>query len=593
MELDPASADVPAELAELYGRQSQMSEAVEWAGVALTKEPDHSDANRILGTIYAELASRDERAAPAAGGTSYRKLAIDHLERALKDARRDVAAGVRLMLAQQFMQSQAPDKAIPVLRQLLADEPWLPQGVALLSDAYTGAGRQADAIALLKDAATMEPSFYGTLAETYEKAGNNTEAAEAYAKASEQDPGNFDLKTHWASVLLSSADTSSTTRARDLLLEVTKANPTAAWPLYLLARAQRALGELDASETSARTLLAVSPGSTSGAHALAQVLEARREWGKLITALEPIVAKPSRGRDADTALVLTHLGFAYLEVGRADDGVAAFDRAVKLDPQDADLKHYLAQALVTAKKYDRALGVIREQRATDPSDPKLARIEADALRGMGKPDDGVALLKKFADAATGEPTAAQVLGEYYASLHRYADAALVLKRATATYPDDLTVLFQYGATLERQKQFAEAERVFRQVLAKDPAHGPSLNYLGYTLVERGVRLDEALAFIKRAVGEDPYNGAYLDSLGWAYVKLSQFDQAERPLRMAAEQLPKDSVVQEHWGDLLARKGRYAEAIEAWRRSLAGDGEQIERAQIERKIREALDKAGRE
>jgi predicted negative regulator of RcsB-dependent stress response len=51
----------------------------------------------------------------------------------------------------------------------------------------------------------------------------------------------------------------------------------------------------------------------------------------------------------------------------------------------------------------------------------------------------------------------------------------------------------------------------------------------------------------------------------------------------------DSVVQDHWGDFLAKKGRYPEAVEAWRRSLAGDGEQIERTQIEGKIREALNR----
>jgi tetratricopeptide (TPR) repeat protein len=99
--------------------------------------------------------------------------------------------------------------------------------------------------------------------------------------------------------------------------------------------------------------------------------------------------------------------------------------------------------------------------------------------------------------------------------------------------------------------------------------------------------------IKQAVDLDPYNGSYLDSLGWAYVKLNQLDLAEPPLRRAAEQLPRDSVVQDHWGDLLAKRGRFGEAVEAWRRSLSGDGEQIDRALIERKIRDAAGKPGKE
>jgi tetratricopeptide (TPR) repeat protein len=335
--------------------------------------------------------------------------------------------------------------------------------------------------------------------------------------------------------------------------------------------------------------MAISPGSTSGAHALAQVLEARRDWAGLIEALEPVANTTLKGREADMALILTHLGFAYLEVGRSSDAIGAFERATKLEPTDSSLTSYLAQALVSAKEYDRALALARAERATDHADARLARLEADALRGLGRFDEGAAVLKALADAAPRDVAAAQALAEYYAAAHRYADAAAILKSAQSRFPDDLNVLFQYGAMLERQAQYVDAERVFRQIIAKDPEHAPALNYLGYTLVERGNRLDEGVGLIKRAVAIDPYNGAYLDSLGWAFIKLNQFDLAEPNLRRAAEQLPRDSAVQDHWGDFLAKKGRYPEAVEAWRRSLTGDGEQIERTQIERKIREALNR----
>jgi tetratricopeptide (TPR) repeat protein len=338
--------------------------------------------------------------------------------------------------------------------------------------------------------------------------------------------------------------------------------------------------------------MALSPGSTSGAHALAQVLEARRQWPALIEALEPIAAKPTRGRESDTALILTHLGFAYLEVGRDADAVSAFERASTLDPSESATRVYLAQALVAAKQYDRALDVARAARQSGQRDSRLARLEADALRGLGRFDDGAAVLKAFASDSPRDASAVQNLAEYYAAASRYAEAAAMLKDAVARFPDDVSVLFQYGAMLERQSRHAEAERVFRQILAQNPAHGPTLNYLGYTLIDRGGRLDEAVALLKRAVALDPHNGAYLDSLGWAYFKQNQLDLAEPNLRAAAGQLPRDSVVQDHWGDLLAKRGRYADAVEAWRRALNGDGERIERATIERKIGDALNKLGK-
>jgi tetratricopeptide (TPR) repeat protein len=593
LELDPASADIPTELAELYAGESRVRDAIEWAERALKLEPEHTDAHRVLGLIYAELASREASGTAASADTGYRTQAIDHLERALTLATGDPAASMRLTLARIYLQGASVDKAIPVLRQLLADNPWLPQGVALLSQAYTSAGRNADAVKLLSDAAAMEPAFYETLGETLEKDKRFTEAAAAYEKALAQDPADNNLKTRLAFCLLGLEDPASLGRARDLLTAVTKASPTQSWPLYLLSRAQRALGDLDGAEASARRLLAISPSSTSGAHALAQVYEARREWATLIAALEPVAAGQTKGREADIALILTHLGFAYIEVGRQADAIAAFERAVTLDPQDADLKSYLAQAFVSAKQYEKALAMARGLRAANPADPRLARLEADALRGLGRFDEGVTLLKPLADASTDDLTGVQALAEYYASERRYADAAAVLKAALAKTPDAVGLQFQYGAMLERNKQFPEAEKVFRQLLARNPQHAPSLNYLGYTLVERGSRVDEAISLIKRAVELDPSNGAYLDSLGWAYFKGNQLDLAELPLRRAADQLQRDSVVQDHWGDFLSRKGRYAEAAEAWRRALAGDGEQIDRSAIERKIRDAAAKSGKD
>jgi len=593
MKLDPKSADVPAELAGLYARQSRVRESIEMANAALAINAGHGEANRVLGSIYASFAERDPNGtAPGSGQAGYRQLALEHLERSLKASNAGTSAAARLTIARLQMSASAFDKAIPVLRQLLADEPWLPQGVAMLAQAYTESGQSANAIALLQEAVAVEPGFYETLASAYEKDNRWSDAARAYEQASDQSPRDMSLKTRWAFALLSLPGDAGATRARDLLLDVTRANPTEGWPLYLLARAERAAGDLDASEAAARRLMAISPGSTSGAHALAQVLEARREWQPLIEALEPVAAKPVRGRDADTALILTHLGFAYLEVGRDGDAVAAFERASTLDPSEGATRVYLAQALVSARQYDRALAVVRAERQTDSQDSRLARLEADALRGLGRFDDGAAVLKGVVAASPNDASAVQNLAEYYGSADRYAEAAGLLKDAVARFPDSPGVLFQYGAMLERQSLHAEAEKVFRQVLARNPEHGPTLNYLGYTLVERGGRLDEAVALLKRAVALDPYNGAYLDSLGWAYLKTNQLDLAEPNLRTAAAQLPRDSVVQDHWGDLLAKRGKYADAVEAWRRALAGDGDQIDRATIERKISDASNKLGK-
>ena len=593
MALDPASSQIASELAEIYARQGRTKEAVDLADAALKLDGDNWDAHRLLGMLYADLAERGQSGGAGTVEASVWQHAVDHLEQALGDTQSGMAVGIRLTLGRMYLQHQDYDKAIGTLKQLLSDSPALPQGVALLAETYTTAGRQNEAIALLKDAVEEEPSFYSALADAYDKQQRFAEAASAYAKASDENPRDADLKIKWATALLNRPERTSNERARDLLLDVTKTNPNASWPLHLLARAQVLLDDLDGAEGTARRILAINPSSTSGAHALAQVFEARRQYTKIVETLDPIVAKPQKGREADMVLLLTHLGLAYLELGRGQEAVGAFERATQLNPGDGALKTYHAQALVLARKFDLAITLIRELRTGRPDDLRLARLEADALRGQGKFDAGVAVLRPLADAAGTGPTGVQVLSEFYASDHRYADAAALLKTAQAAFPKDLNVQFQYGAMLERLKKFEEAERTFRQVIAADANHAPALNYLGYTLIERDQRIPEALDLIKRAVKLDPYNGSFLDSLGWAHFKLNQLDLAEASLRTAAEQLVRDSVVQDHFGDVLAAKGRFAEAVEAWRRSLSGDGETIDRAKIERKIRDAQPRAGKQ
>jgi Tfp pilus assembly protein PilF len=145
---------------------------------------------------------------------------------------------------------------------------------------------------------------------------------------------------------------------------------------------------------------------------------------------------------------------------------------------------------------------------------------------------------------------------------------------------------------ERQQQYGEAEAAFRQAITLAPEHAPALNYLGYMLAERGERLDESVDLIKRALAVDPENGSYLDSLGWAYYKDGQFGAAEEYLRRAAEQMVSNSVVLDHFGDVLFSLERYQEAIQAWQQALSGDGDSIDRPAIDLKIRSARQQLSR-
>jgi tetratricopeptide (TPR) repeat protein len=312
----------------------------------------------------------------------------------------------------------------------------------------------------------------------------------------------------------------------------------------------------------------------------------------VVTELAPAVAE-LRGKAPDSAfavsLLLPHLGFAYQELGQHDKAIATFEDAHKLAPKDPTVSSYLIEANIAAKKYAAAADLARAALADNPDSLRLLRLQAQALRHSGKADQGIAVLEEGVRKHADDPTSYIALAQLYADVDRGAQAVKVLQDAQAKFPSETSIVFELGAVYDKQKKFADAEATFKQVLAREPDNSAALNYLGYMLAERGERLDESVDLLKKALQLEPDNGSYLDSLGWAYFKSDKLDLAEDNLRRAAGQLRTNSVIQDHHGDVLFKLGRLDEAIAAWTRALNGDGDSVNRGDIDKKIRTAKQK----
>ncbi|HEY3383420.1 MAG TPA: tetratricopeptide repeat protein [Vicinamibacterales bacterium] len=590
--LDPKSPAIQAELGGAYARQNRVREAIDAADAALGLDPDNAEAHRVLGIVYASLARVEDPSTRAdSDSKAYAAKAVAHLEAARKTTLLP-QSGMDLMLGRLYLRTGEAEKAIGLLTPVVTDEAGRPEPVELLLQAYAQAGRSDDVVKLLEATVAEQPQFYPMLGEAYERQQRWNDAAEAYEKGVARNPKSLELKTRLAIALLSGGDATKSGRALSVLEQVRQANPGDSRVLYLLSQAQRTAGKLDDSEKTARELLAVAPASLTGPYALALVLEQKQQYRQVVAVLEPAVAKPpNRGASGiEITPLFVHLGFAYVELADYDKAVATFERARASSPGNTAIDIYVMQAHLAARRYPAVIEAARAWLAAHPGDQRVLRLQSEALRQTGQGDEGARLLTGALDSHRGDVSAYLALAEYYMQVGRLEPAARVLREAQEQFPSNLTVTFQLGAVYERGKRFADAERTFRQVLAKDPLHAQALNYLGYMLADRGDRLDESLGYIKRALRTDPYNGAYLDSLGWVYFKLNKLGLAETNLRQAAEQRVRDSAVQDHLGDLLFKLGRYREAASAWKRALEGDGEQIDKAAIDRKLRSALDRA---
>jgi predicted Zn-dependent protease len=596
MALDPNASEIAASLADLYMRTNRNADAIAMGEQALKIAPSNREAHRVLGTIYAARLGADN-----ATRESQREdlaLATRHLEQATERQPGGVQAdaNLRAMLARLYIAGAAYDKAIPILSELVKQEPGWPDGATLLVDAYAAANRTDEAIQFLQEAAIDNPQLYSTLADFYGRSRRYKEAAGAYEQALARNPRSFDLRVRYASMLLNAGETSDIVKARDVLREAMTLRATDERALYLLAQAEARTGDYVAAEGAARKLIAQNATNPRGYAVLAEALEERRLYREVVDALAPAMPKfraaPASDSSFALSMLLPHLGFAYAQLGEYDNAIGVFTEVRKLSPHDPAVNGYLISAQLAAKRFDEAAETARAARADRPDDIRFVRLEAQALLQSGRRDQALALVEGVASRRSDDPQAQIALARLYVDADRGPQAVKVLQTAQARFPADTAVGFELGAALEKQNRYADAEAAFRGVIARDPAHAEALNYLGYMLAERGDRLSESVDLIKRALAVEPDNGSFLDSLGWAYFKDGQLGPAEEYLKRAADQMVTNSVVQDHYGDVLFRLGRFQEAIDAWSRALAGDGDSIDRGDVGGKIRSARQKIPR-
>jgi Flp pilus assembly protein TadD len=221
--------------------------------------------------------------------------------------------------------------------------------------------------------------------------------------------------------------------------------------------------------------------------------------------------------------------------------------------------------------------------------------QADLLDSSGQGEAAGALLQAAARAPGASPEDLGGLAAWHQRAGRFADAAtaygLAIDRFGAGMGSSAWNLhFLRGMMRDRAGDWPGAEADLKAALALVPEEPGVLNYLGYSLMERGEQTEAARAMIERAAALRPGDGGIIDSLGWMQLKLGQVDQAVATLERALTLEPEDPTITSHLGDALWHQGRRIEARFRWRRALAVAGEGDERRRLQARLDYGLDAA---
>lgn len=263
-----------------------------------------------------------------------------------------------------------------------------------------------------------------------------------------------------------------------------------------------------------------------------------------------------------------------------------------LRPDLSDAILLSADLLENLGQHDVAVETYRRVSPDDPVFPVAELGRADALERAGKMDAAIEVLESLAKTNGDSSMVYTALGDALRRQERFGEATEAYDRAIGLFDEDEPsqwgVYFARGVTYERTDRWPEAEADFRKSLELRPDQPQVLNYLGYSYVELGENLDEALDLIERAVAAQPNSGYIVDSLGWVYYRLGRYPEAVHQLQRATELLPTDPILTDHLGDALWAVNRKREAYFQWRRSLSFDPDQEEADRIRRKLEVGLD-----
>ena len=575
--LDPTSGQLRVEFAETLWEAGENRRAVQECQEAIKLDPESSAPHFLLGRIYATLRTTDQ--------AQVLDQAIEEFERTVElepDHYQALYDLGRLHLAKKNYQ-----KAVDILNRFIQLRPWISQTYLLKARAHIELNETQEAIESLETSFAYDETNLENLkllGSLYEQTSQPEKERELYRRSlgSTTDP---DVRFRLALLL---TDQNQFVEAVSILQELVEDFPKNVRINISLARALRGDNKYaDAAEVIKRAL-EQDPDHYRLNYELAELtslLGERQEAIERFLHLRDMSESTRRIRGIETNLALL-----YQRTRQFDKAVKLFQAVIRKSPDDEFAKLRLVYALKDAGQLQEALSLseqllkasIEHTYEEQPNKTYLVVAHAQMLSTDNQLGKAVVLLTKQIAQSSSPEELYLAASQLYVDHEDYKEAERIIREGMFRFPDSEKMQFQLGAVYEGQGKLEETEAVFQGILKKHPQHAGVLNYLGYMLADRDLRLLEALDYISEAVEIEPHNGAFLDSLGWVYFRLNQLEQAETNLLLALRLTDNDPTIYDHLGDLYSKLRQYDRARTYYRLSISL-AEKEEQEKVQKKL----------
>jgi tetratricopeptide (TPR) repeat protein len=583
---NPDNSAIHMELALLFDKSGNRRDAIDHAQESARLDPTNPDPHWLLATLYYP------REGSMSGSDTAK--AIQELEK-IKELRPDDERAYAA-LGEAYFRTNQPEKAIQSYEkyQSLAED--TDKGYLEIARYYATSDKIDKAVEYCLKGLAAQPDSAESLwllTQLYSKQNKDKEAVPVYKKLLAVTGNNPQIKRQLAASLIE-ADQSK--EAVDILQDILKTSPRDEKAQILLARARIELHQIPEAVESLKSIIQADPKSQDGMEArfyLGTAYERNGESKDAVDVFSSLLESPALNTDEEKAnrlIFQQHLAANYEELREYNKAIAVYQDIVKSEPK---MIPRLINVYRLDHQYDKALSLGKQNYDKDPGDIRMGIIYARTLGDAGKGKEGIDILSKLLQANPSKVDLYVNLSALYMQDKRYSDAEKILRRGQEKKlegeEDKDSLNLQLANVYEKQKDFDRAESLLKDMLKTKPDNAVALNYIGYMLADRGVRLDEALKYVKEALAIDPRNGAYLDSLGWAFFKLNDLGNAEKYLLQADEIVKNDSTIDEHLGDLYLKTGDLKKAEDFYKSSVSLGTEPDEVEKVRHKLESVQEK----
>lgn len=242
-----------------------------------------------------------------------------------------------------------------------------------------------------------------------------------------------------------------------------------------------------------------------------------------------------------TEIVLHNiLGAANASIGKPDDAVASYTKALRLNPEFAEAHNNLGEALRIQGKLDDAIASYNKALHFKPDYVSAYNNRGAALKSAGKVDEAIASFSK----------------------------------AIRINPEIAEVHSNLGVALKDVGKFDDAIVSYRRAIDLNPRFAEAHTNLGVAFGALG-RLDEAIVSHLRAIQIKPDYAEAHGNLGVALNELGKPDQAFASLTKALQIKPEFAEAHNNLGIVLNVLERHDDAIESYRKALRVKPDHIE------------------